>query len=103
MTDRITKPTNAVCARAFRSKVACNASVVTTGISRLLQSHADDSRQSCERFAAKQAWVHRDQMLRCSHAIFYRIFDPISIQGRVSDTRAITVGPLNLPSIGSRD
>ena len=36
MTDRITKPTNAVCAHAFGPRVSFNVTVVTTGASRVV-------------------------------------------------------------------
>src|SRR5271155_136061 len=103
MTDRITKPTNAVCARACRFTVTCKASIVKTGASRLLESYAGCSCQSFVRFASRRACFNRDRMLRCSQTIFHRIFDALSIQGCISDARAITVRPLNLPTTAGRD
>src|SRR5277367_675068 len=101
MTERITKPTNAVCARACRFTVTCKASMVKTSASRLVEFYTDCSCQKFVCFASKRAQVNLDRMLRCSQTIFHRELDALSIQGRISDARAITVRPLNLPTIAS--
>src|SRR5271154_3975422 len=98
MTERITKPTNVVCARACRFTVTCKASMVKTGASSLFESYAVCSCQRFVCFASQRARVNRDRMLRYSQAIFHRIFNALSIQSRISNARAITVRPLNPPT-----
>ena len=74
-----------------------NVPVVTVEVSGLFLCQTNSLRQGIWGFACNIKQLRRVPTQKCSRIIFYHIYEPVSVQRRISDTRTITMRPLNLP------
>ena len=102
-TDKITSPANAACARALRTVGAFNVSVVTTNASEVYRCETESWYRDCEAFASHRIEIGRVRMNESLRNIVDGVNKAISIQGRIGDSRTITIWSLNLPTIARRD
>ena len=76
-----------------------NVPAVTVEVSGLFLCQTNSQRQGIWGFASNLKHLRRVPIQKCSRSriIFYHIYEPVSVQRRISDTRTITMRPLNLP------